>query len=174
MKPKKNYKPGPMDKCQTPKYALPPIVDILHGYQKHPVIWEPAAGEGMMVEGLKDNLLDVVGTELENGQDFFTIDKPHNVDVIVTNPPYSLKYKWVERCFEFDIPWALLLPVESLGAKTMQEMIKGRDFTIILLNKRVNFKMPNKGFEGTAQFPVAWFTHGFGLPVQIRYAEIKP
>jgi len=29
--------------------------------------------------------------------------------------------------------------------------------------------MPNKGWEGTAQFPVAWFTHGFNLPSDIVY-----
>jgi len=43
---------------------------------------------------------------------------------------------------------------------------------LILLDKRVNFIMPNNGNNGRAQFPVAWFTHGLNIGKEITYATI--
>lgn len=169
MKPKLNYKPGPQDRCQTPAYALEPILKF---FPLHWHIWEPAAGEGNIVGALQSYGYTVTGTDILTAQDFFKYQRSIG-DALITNPPFSLKYRFLHHCYELGQPFALLLPVETLGAKAAQVLFKEFGIEVVLLNKRVDFKMPNKGFGGSAQFPTAWFTSGLGIGQQITYAMIN-
>lgn len=161
-KTKSNLKNIPArDQCQTPPYALLPLLPYL---PKEWIVWEPAAGSGLMAEGIHTmNGNTVVETELDRGVDFFETDITKvGVDCIVTNPPFSTKYKWLERCYNLGKPFALLMPVDVIAAATAQRAFQRFGSMWILLDKRINFKMPNKGWEGTADFSVEWFC--WGLP----------
>ena len=164
------YVPQGYDACQTPPYAIDPLLPYL---DTHWTIWEPAQGERLLVEALYDSgFNDVVGSDLLTGQNFFEFEPPQ-WDALVTNPPFSLKYKWLERCYQLGKPFALLLPVETLGAKTAQDLFRQFGLNMIFMDKRVNFKMPNKGWEGGgAQFPVAWFTWGFNIGSEMVFARL--
>ena len=154
------------DICQTPAYALDPLLPYLSG-----VIWECAEGEGYLTRGLQERGLDVIGTDIVTGYDFLD-ERLHSVaDIIVTNPPFSLKYKFLERCYRLGKPFALLMPVDVIGTKTAQALFKEHGVEILLLDKRINFKMPNKGWAGTAWFATAWFCYNL-LPEQIVYGRI--
>ena len=142
------------DQCGTPGYALEPLLPFLHG-----TIWEPASGEGLIVDYLSKNGLQVFGTDLLAGIDFHTNMPDQHFDMLITNPPYSDKYRWIARCYEIGKPWALLMPVETIGAASSQIYFEKYGVEIMYLNKRVNFKMPNKGWQGSAaQFPVCWYS----------------
>lgn len=160
------------DACQTPAYAVDPLLPYL---TRIAAIWEPAAGEGLLCEALYDSgFKDVIASDILTGQNFFDYLPEKQWDAIVTNPPFSLKFKWLERCYELGKPFALLLPVETLGTKTAQEMFREHGVEIILMDKRVNFKMPNKGWDGGgAQFPVAWFTWGLDIGQQMTFARVN-
>ena len=176
MKPKTNYAgdlytPNGYDACQTPAYAVDPLLPYI---PERWLIWEPASGEDMMVEAFYDAGRKVVSSDIITGKNFFKW-QPKKWNCQITNPPYSIKYDWLERSYALGKPFALLLPVETLGAKTAQLMFDKHGIEIILLDKRVNFKMPNKGWDGSgAQFPVAWFTWKFKLGAQIVFAQITP
>jgi hypothetical protein len=165
--------PHGYDACQTPAYALDPLLPYLDLAW---TIWEPASGEGSLVEALYDAGYKedhVVATDILTGQNFFEHQPDQPWDCLVTNPPYSIKYEWLSRCFALGKPFALLVPVEMLGAKTAQELLKAHDFEIMLLDQRIDFKMPNKGYEGNgAQFPTLWLTHHL-LPQQIMFGSIE-
>jgi hypothetical protein len=176
MKPKRNYsagkrKPKAIDRCQTPAYALDPLLPYLN---RESVVWEPAAGEGYLVAALRDAGLEVVSSDIETGENFFDYAPAEPWDVLVTNPPYGsgIKYDWLERCYELGKPFALLVPVEMIGAGTAQRLMNKYGAEILLLDHRVNFKMPNKGWKGTAQFPVLWLCHNI-LPHWIIYGHIE-
>ena len=170
MKLKLQYKSGPMDNCQTPPYALDPILPYL---DKSLTWWEPAMGKGNIVNTLVDKGYKIHGTDIEKGWDYFYCELPTLWDVSITNPPYGLKFKWLARCYELGKPFALLVPVEMLGAKQTQELLKVNPFEIMLLNRRVNFEMPNKGYNGAgAQFPVFWLTSRI-LPEKVMFGEIN-
>jgi hypothetical protein len=171
----KAYVPAKYDECQTPRYGVWPILDYT---PKSWTIWEPAAGEGYMADAMRDQGYTVYASELQERYRNDNIAAPmdffkHQIylyDCIITNPPFSIKYDWIARCYELKKPWALLLPVEVLGAKTAQTMFAEYGVQVILLNTRIDFKMPYKGWDGGgAQFPVAWFTHGFDLPRDLMY-----
>lgn len=75
--------------------------------------------------------------------------------------------------YQLGKPFALLMPVEVLGAKSAQRNFKAHGIEVILLDKRVNFKMPEKGWLGSgAQFPTAWFTWGLNIGKQITFATL--
>lgn len=107
------------DRCQTPAYALDPILPYLHG-----VIWECAAGEGSLSNAFIRHGFKVIESDILNGQDFFRW-QPELFDCIVTNPPFSSKFEWLERCYQLQKPFALLLPVETLGANKAQKLFTG-------------------------------------------------
>ena len=172
------YTPKGYDACQTPAEALTPLLPYLDQFS---TFWEPAAGECYLAAGLSLNLhlrtgrtIDVRATDILTGDNFFTFELPLPYEAIVTNPPYSIKYKWLRRCYELGKPFALLMPVEMLGAKTAQQMFALYGIEIIFLARRVNFKMPNKGWLGKgAQFPVCWYTWGLGIGQQVIFPEVK-
>lgn len=165
------YEPKGYDACQTPAYAIDPLLPYL---KRGWTIWEPAAGENNLVEALYDSGYSsdqVDASDILTGQNFFEFS-PERWDCLVTNPPYSIKYQWLERCYQLGKPFALLLPVETLGAKTAQELLKRYGFEMMLLNKRVDFKMPNKGWNSSAQFPVLWLCWQI-LPDRVMFGEIN-
>ena len=69
-----------------------------------------------------------------------------------------------------------LTSIEGVGAKTAQVLFAAHGVEIIFLDKRVDFKMPNKGWGGSAaQFPVAWYTHGLDIGHPMTFATLhKP
>lgn len=175
MKPKKNQKgdtkqAATYDACQTPSYALQPLLPYL---QKFNTIWEPADGEGILVKALLEGGVGcVVCSDILVGQNFFTYD-PSDWDAIVTNPPYSIKRKWLKRCYELGKPFALLVPLETIGSSEVQDMLGHYGFEMMLLDARIDFKMPNLGWGGNgAQFPVVWLTWRI-LPAQVMFGSIK-
>ncbi len=179
MKPKENkgYTPGIYDECQTPPYALEPLLKHIKDWRNP--IWECAAGRRVLAKSMiYDWGYNVISTDIDdpaiNG-DFFEIEPHHNKNyTIVTNPPYSIKYEWLKRCYELDHPFALLMPVEMLGTAKGQKLFDKYGIEIIFISPRVDFYMPHKGYEGGgAQFPTAWFTWKLNLPQQINFATLN-
>lgn len=163
----------PNDRCQTPPYALEPILPYLQ-WSAESTIWEPAAGEGLIVEALytagwKEER--VIASDILTGQNFFDTD-PQRWDIIVTNPPYSLKLEWLERCYALGRPFALLVPGEFLFTGGAYELTKAHGFEMMILDSRVDFKMPNRGWDGTANYPTFWLTWNL-LPQKVMYGSIK-
>ena len=175
MKPKQNKrgdtgKSNTYDRCQTPHYALDPLLPYL---KTHWTIWESAAGEGQIVSKLTQHGFDVIATDILTGDNFFETE-PEMWQCQVTNPPYSTKYDWLERSYALCRPFALLLPLETLGTKSGQGHFEKHGVEIILFDKRVNFKMPNLGYTGSgAQFSTAWFTWGLGIGKDLTFAKLS-
>jgi len=174
MKPKQNKrgdikKSNTYDRCQTPHYAIDPLLPYL---DPRWTIWEPASGEGQIVRKLQQCGFCVIGTDILTGTNFFETELD-SWQCQVTNPPYSIKYDWLKRSYALGLPFALLLPLETLGTKSGQQLFEKYGIEIILLDKRVNFKMPNLGYSGSgAQFPTAWFTWGLNIGKQLTFAKL--
>lgn len=163
------------DDCQTPAYALGPVLRALarsrfarYGYKKRLKIWESFCGEGIIVRALRAaGFLNVMGTDLKMGKDFFltapVINKIHTVDLIISNPPFSKKYKVLKTLYTERIPFFLLVPIDTLGAGSAQALFKKYGITFIFLDRRVNFKMPFKGWESSATLSTLWL-YWDGIP----------
>jgi hypothetical protein len=130
-KPKKNYagktnESSLHDRCQTPDYALDPLFDYL---KPEWTLWEPARGEGYLERALQAQGRTVVSGDLITGQNFFDDDHlPIQWDAMVTNPPFSVKYKWMARAYRLGKPFALIVPIDTLGAAAAQRLFKHYGF----------------------------------------------
>lgn len=172
-KPKTNrggniYEAKGIDACQTPPYAVAPLLPYLQRYSQ---LWEPAAGEGYLAAALEKAGHVVVKTDILTGQNFFFTQPPYRIPII-TNPPYSVKVEWLARCYELELPFALLLPVDTIALGEAQALFEQHGIEIIWLNRRVNFKMPQRGWGGRAQFSTAWFTNNLGVGRENTFAKI--
>jgi len=132
-------KNGSPDDFQTPEIALDYLIPFLNKYW---TIWECACGKGNLVNGLIKRGFEVIGTDKINGFNFL-IDKPVQWDCIVTNPPFSIKEKFLERCYQLGTPFALLLPLTALESEKRQKLYRRYGIQLIIPNKRINFETPS-------------------------------
>jgi hypothetical protein len=117
-------------------------------------IWEPACGDGGMVEALKAAGASVYATDIHDygyaldELDFSTGKRPkRRFDGIITNPPYGDRAKLAERFVEVGLQHiaagdgflALLLPVDFDAAKTRRHLFTGCPHFAgkIILTKRI-------------------------------------
>lgn len=105
----------------TPYYAVDHIVKYL---PKGKIIWLPFDEEwSAFYRRLTELGYRVVRSSLAEGQDFFEYE-PEHWDLIVSNPPFSIKDKVLERLYSFNKPFAVLLPLNSLQGKTRYKYFK--------------------------------------------------
>ncbi len=135
------------DECYTPKEAINPLLNFL---KKDLIYYDCTSGlSSNIVDYLNDNNYQCKSS---NNLDFLKNDIPKNIDVIITNPPYSKKDKFIKRCYELKKPFALLLPISSLQGQKRGKMFNENGIEILVLNKRIDFTG-----KGSPHFGVAWF-----------------
>lgn len=187
MKPKSNRKGNnDIDKCQTPPYALFPLLPYL---PKNQTILDPCAGKGVLLATLMANGLDALGQEYEMREDVGSIPLPEEMltskrihgyfhhlsrsrkfiqhainflqtnrvfaDLIVTNPPYSIKLEFLEHILRLEKPWALLMPAEFMftgGFRALTPLFHA-PLKMICMAPRVNFAMPDFSWSGSENKP---------------------
>jgi len=156
------------DDFQTPEFALDILVPYL---RKEWIIWECASGKGNLVRGLIKRGFKVIGTDIIHGFDFFKWT-PKKFDCIVTNPPYSMKDRFLERAYELGKPFALLLPITALEGERRQRLFRKYGIQLIIPNKRINFETPSGKGSGS-WFLSVWFTWGLDLPKELNFVKVK-
>lgn len=137
------------DECFTPPEALLPLLPFL---DKTKVYYECTANHSKsIIFTLQKQGFTILPS---GGRDFLKDPLPDGVDIILTNPPYSKKDKFIERCYELGKPFALLLPVSSLQGQKRGELFEKNGVEILVLNARIDFTG-----KGAPHFGVAWFCH---------------
>jgi len=181
---------GSSDDFQTPKEALQPLIPFL---KKDWVIWECAEGKGNLSEELFSKGFSVVGSDVltnkypaitnysevhqvpyvRNWNKDFLKWKPEHFDCIITNPPFSLKQEFLERCYELGKPFALLLPLTTFETEKRQNLFKKHGVQVIFFDKRINFETPDGIGNSGVWFASAWFTYGLNLPKDLNFVKLK-
>lgn len=124
------------DEFYTPKYAITPLLKSLYKDQK---IWCPFDTEkSLIVKTLLGQGNQVAHSHLDSDQDFFKMSL--DCDVIVSNPPYSIKGDVFERLFSLGKPFAMLVGVVGLfESKRRFSLFRENEFEIMWLSKRVSY-----------------------------------
>lgn len=151
------------DELYTPREAILPILKYL---DKNKIYWECTDfGESNITKVLRENGFKVINTskvELD-----FLIDDPLDCDVIITNPPYSIKDEFIKRCYEIGKPFMLLLPLTALEGKERNRLYKQYGIELIILNKRINFMKE----KNNVWFNTSWFCRGV-TDKQLNFEEV--
>ena len=153
---------------QTPPTAIVPLLKFI---PKKWVIWECAEGKGNLTKFLRESGYKVIGTDIKNGFDFLWYLPEEKFDCIITNPPYSLKQQFLERCYSIGKPFGLLMPLTTLETEKRQKLFARYGLKILFLKNRVNFETPSGKGSGS-WFASAWFTWQIPLPKSL-YWEIS-
>lgn len=157
---------GRSDEFGTPKEAIYPLITYL---KKDWRIWECAWGNGSLAKHLRSEGFEVCGSE---AIDFLEIPMPlEDFDCIITNPPYSMKEEFLEKCYEYGKPFALLMPLTALEGKRRGEIFRKYGISLIIPNKRINFITPSGKGSGS-WFQVAWFCWKLDLPKELNFVEL--
>jgi len=157
-------KQGGPDDYQTPVIAINCLLPYL---PKNITIWECSAGKGNLVEAFKEKGYNVVYSDKEF--DFLTNFK--ECDVIITNPPFSKKFQFLNRCFELNKPFALLVPLTILEGKKRGALLRDKHIQLIIPNKRFNFETPDGKTSGS-WFQTMWLTYGLNIKNDINFVDV--
>lgn len=137
------------DEQYTPRYAVLPIIRHL---PKHKIIWCPFDTEhSEFVIALKEAGFKVKFSHIGTGQDFFEYE-PERWDVIVSNPPFSLKQSIMERCLALGKPFALLMGNLWLNSSAPYRLFKEKEMQMLLFDKRIQFTEKNGVYFGSSYF----------------------
>jgi hypothetical protein len=131
------------DDYMTPKYAWENIQQYI---PKDKVIWEAFYGDGTSGQHLRDLGFQVIHEDV----DFFTEDRG---DIIVSNPPFSLKKQVLTRLKALGKPFALLLPASVLGTKMLSDLFP--DIQVLIPKGRISY------LKGGEQTKGVWFASFF-------------
>jgi hypothetical protein len=157
----------------TPKYA----VDIILPYiSKDKVIWAPfSRNEHNYANYLRELGYTVFNThynpETGGGDDFLTYEPEFHFDIILDNPPFKRKTKYVERAISFNKPFALFLPLACFLDNGIPNLFIKNNIELQLLipDKRTEFEnQPQKGIS----FKTAYICRDI-LPKQIIFTKLN-
>jgi hypothetical protein len=167
-----NYsKTGAYDEIYTPAYAVMPILEFI---PKNKIIWCPFdTEESQYVKIFKQRGNDVIYSHKNENKDFFEY-QPDKWDIIVSNPPYSIKNKVLKRCYELGKSFALLLPLTTLEGVERNKLFRQYGIQVLVLDKRINFlDYMKRGKNNSGN----WFNSSYFcwklLPKDLMFKEIK-
>jgi hypothetical protein len=158
---------GPNDEYYTPTIAAEMILPFI---PKHVTrIWEcTAIKESKIVTVLRENGYSVIATHIEGGFDFLKFE-PADYDLIISNPPFSIKDKFLQRAFSLKKPFMFLLPITSLEGVKRGKMYRENGIQLLIPDKRFSFTQKKHG----AWFQTSWFTHGLGLEKDLNFIPLN-
>lgn len=131
------------DEVYTPDYAVKPIIKYI---KNDSTIWCPFDEEDSeFVKIFRAHGFKVIATHISNGEDFFTYEPTEDYDVIISNPPFSIKDNILKRLDELNKPYAMLLPLPTLQGQKRFEYLK--DAQALIFDKRINYFKDKKTKE---------------------------
>lgn len=157
----------------TPKYAVDLIIPYLN---KEMVIWAPfSRNEHNFANYLRELWYKVVNThynpETWEWNDFLNYTPDFHFDVIIDNPPFKWKTKYVEKCFSYWKPFALFLPLQSFSDNWIPNLfIKNNvEPQLLIPDKRTEFENQKRKW---ISFKTAYICRDF-LDKQIIFTKLK-
>tara|TARA_R110002153_G_scaffold231214_4_gene384438 strand:- start:2679 stop:3176 length:498 start_codon:yes stop_codon:yes gene_type:complete len=119
------------DSWNTPPQAW---IDIKE-YIPKKVLWEPFMlnnETSTSITTLQEMGFEVLGNSTD---DFFETNKG---EVIVSNPPFSIKGKILKRLYELDKPFIVIFPISTLSQIQFKKYFRDK-IQIIIPKKRIQF-----------------------------------
>jgi hypothetical protein len=167
------------DLFQTPNYAIDLLIPYIPKHVNR--VWECAYGNGKISSFLRKHGYIVYETDLNskllsNNINFLTqtdlLFNPKN-NCIITNPPFSLKRKFYEKCLYYGVPFALLISADYSGW-VIEAIRNGAEK--LIPTRRIDYITPT-GLSGatgnTSDFHSMWLTYGFNLGRTETFVELS-
>ena len=168
MKPKKMYRKSSStyDECMTPYWALEPLREFIGSFTN---FLEPASGNGNIVRWLwtLNRNLNIKTNDIgQSGVSYLDYDYSNtDYDLQITNPPFSIKFYWLEKALSEGKPFILFYPFETISCKTYWDLIDDykHDIGYLIYDKRIGYHMPYRGYQSSAQMESCILMYNTGL-----------
>lgn len=157
------------DEVYTPAYAVIPIIKYI---KPNSIVWCPFDTENSeFVKCIREAGYEVIATHIDNNQNFFDYE-PEEYDVIISNPPYSIKDMILQRLNELNKPYAMLMPLPTLQGQARFKYLQGSQ--ALIFDKRINFfkDYETKQIQKGISFATIYICKDF-LPNGLIFEELE-
>ena len=153
------------DDYMTPKSAWE---NIQHLIPRDKVIWECFYGDGESGKHLEELGFKVIHEDI----DFFNNNKG---DIIISNPPFSLKKEVFTRLIELDKPFIMISSQQLIFTKYFKNLMIDKRLQIIVPSKRIQFiKISNGQYIDTGNrcnFDCFYYCYKMNLEKDITWLD---
>lgn len=151
------------DEYYTPNILVKPILKYI---KPNSTIWCPfdTVNSEFVIEFKKQGH-KVLYSHLWLGQDFFEYEPKENYDYIISNPPFTLKLKVLEKLYRLDKPFAMILGLPILNYQEVGEFFLDKELQLLIVDKKVSFD------GNTASFNNSYFCYKI-LPKDIIFEHL--
>ena len=160
------------DLFETPRDLLHLLGDVVATIRENGwTVFEPCAGNDAIVDYLTDYGINVIARDKytkEISHDLLKDPMPDGVDIIITNPPFNLKFEILARLVEYGKPFILLLPFETSTTKTFHRIVGDTKFDLLVPSGRSRF-LHAGAFRDVG--PTAWYVFS---PASTGSVTFKP
>jgi hypothetical protein len=164
-----------LDFYRTPEEA---VIALLNVESFDGIVWEPACGDGAISSVLKDYGVDVISSDIHDYGygpvvDFLTTNE--TVDHIVTNPPFFIAQKFVERALASTTgKVAMLLKLAFLEGKKRKAFFEQNPpKKVWVFSNRITMHREGneEAYKNGGMIAFAWFIweHGHTGPTEIGW-----
>jgi hypothetical protein len=148
------------DFYETPYSITRHLLDV-EEFPLYGVILEPSCGNGAISEILRERDYNVIAKDIKNGDDFLL--ETQKYDAIITNPPFSLAFEFIQKAKKLTNYFALLLPLSYLHGKKRYDTIwTDKEFPLSKIYVFTRYPMLGEtlrtdGKYNTGMMVYAWF-----------------
>lgn len=133
------------DELYTPEILVKPILKYL---KPNSTVWCPFDTEkSEFVINLRKAGHHVLHSHLWSGQDFFKYEPDKHYDYIISNPPFSLKLKVLDRLYGLGKPFGILLGLTILNYQEVGEFFLDKKLQLLIVDKKVSFNGHTSSFN---------------------------
>ena len=152
------------DEYYTPKILVEAILPYL---EKGKTIWCPFDTENSeCVVTLKENGFKVIYSHIIYGQDFFVFEPNEEYHYIISNPPFSRKLEVLERLYNLNKPFAMVLPLTMLNYQEVGAFFLDKELQLLIVDKKVSFN------GNTASFNNSYYCYKL-LPKDLMFTHLE-
>lgn len=155
----------------TPLESFTPLLPYIVGTKE---VWEPASGDGRLVQSMQDYGIKAWGSDLcpqretDIKADFFKMDLmglfelDKECSCIVTNPPFNMAQDFATHALELTDEVSMLQRINWLGSQKRKAWWQAHQpAALFVLSKRPSFTDAGfTGKSGTNSCEYAWFYWG--------------
>jgi len=151
------------DEYYTPAIMVYPIIEYLKAGS---TIWCPFDTEDSeFVRVFKASGFKVIHSHIWEGLDFFEYEPSEPYDYIISNPPFTKKIEILERLYNLNKPFAMILGLTILNYQVVGKFFLDKNLELLIFDKKVSFD------GNTASFNCSYFCNGI-LPIGLTFYHL--
>jgi hypothetical protein len=157
------YRSKDKDEYYTPAILVEAILPYL---KPNSTIWCPFdTFNSEFVIQLNQDGHKVIHSHIWDGIDFFKAEVPQ-CDYIISNPPFTRKLEVLDRLYQIDKPFAMVLGLPILNYQEVCEFFLDKELQLLIVDKKVSYD------GNTSSFNSSYFCHKL-LPKDLMFHHLE-